>query len=301
MEHLIEASLRYFLGTGDRESRVWVFNPDEPSTFLRSSTHFGDERFGIHVIDPYGGLQPFLLNYDALTEEIHIGWRPTAILDTNLVNYLHRYVSLGPAFDPACAHITSAFLRFVISQHLDYNPFFYYVEGSAKDENHKLLDYATAVSRSILLLHTMDEERFLAAGSISTDPAKLALYASEYGAQTIEEIAELHAREMIRPVDPYIDGLSRLIYATLLKIGLIHRSSRRSISAKYNEMLAFMQDVLDVAAGPERMLALGYFAGQFDQFIPLQRGAKADRLLKRLRASAWDLLLLRLPALAQHE
>ncbi len=72
--------------------------------------------------------------------------------------------------------------------------------------------------------------------------------------------------------------------------------SRLGVHAKYDEFLSFMHETLDIDMGPERILSLAYFADQFAGFIPIQRGADPDRLLRRLRAAAWDVLLLRLPA-----
>ncbi len=297
MQGLIEISRRYFLNTRDRQSRVWIFRPDQPSPFLRSPAHFGDNEFGIHIVDLFAGFQPILLNYEAFVhDEIHIKFRPTAILDSNIVSYLHQYVTSKSALAPQRRDTVLEALRFIISNRLDYNPFFYYMEGASKDESNALLDHAHDISISILTLHTMDEERFLASGELVTDPVRLALYAQEFGAQTIEEIAPLYAGAMTGLRDPRMDGLSRLLYAGLLKIGLIHKKNRRGVAAKYEELRFFMQEELGIALGMERMLALGYFAGQFDSFIPLQRGANSDRLLKRLRAAAWDLLLLQLPA-----
>ncbi len=295
--NLIDITRRYFLGSCDRESRVWIFCRDKPSAFLPSSVHFGDDQFGIHIVDEFAGLQPILLNLDTFTrDEIRIPFRPTAILDSNVVGYLHQYVSSEPALDPQRRETVHDFLRFVVSNRLDYNPFFYYMEAAAKDEDGTLTAHARAVSESILRLHTMDNERFLATGDIVTESGLVAEYATEFGVATIEEIAPLYARAMVCPTDPRVDGLSRLIYASLLKVGLIHKRSRRGVAAKYEELRLFMQQTLDIAMGAERMLALGYFAGQYDEFIPIQRGANPDRLLKRLRAATWDMLLPRLPA-----
>jgi hypothetical protein len=301
---LIETSQKYFLTTCDRDSRVWMFAEEEPGQFVRAvspallgaSVHFGDDLFGIDIIHQFGGVQPILLNYDALTKEISIQFRPTAVMDSNVVNYLHQFVSPKTIMDSRRRNAIIDFLRFVVARPLDYNPFFYFIEGATKSREETMLGYAGAVSESILRLHTMDEKRFLSTGDIVSDQERLALYAKEYGATTIEEIAPRYARAMTH-LDPHMEVLSGLAYAALLKMGLIHQSGRRGTLAKYYEMLSFMQDTLDIAMGPERILALGYFAGQYDSFIPLHRGANPDRLLKRLRTSAWDVLLLRLPAL----
>ena len=57
-----------------------------------------------------------------------------------------------------------------------------------------------------------------------------------------------------------------------------------------------MEGMFNIALGIERMLALHYFAGQFESFIPIHKGANPERALKRVHSAAWDSLLLDLPA-----
>jgi hypothetical protein len=93
-----------------------------------------------------------------------------------------------------------------------------------------------------------------------------------------------------------MEWISKLAYAALLKTALIHKLSKRGVHAKYEELQVFMEQTFNVALGVERLLALEYFVGKFDAFIPVQRGAGPNRVLDRLRAASWDLLLLHLPA-----
>ena len=110
------------------------------------------------------------------------------------------------------------------------------------------------------------------------------------------DLAAAYAHSMIQPTDPRVEWISKLAYATLLKTALIHKASGRGVHAKYEELKMFMEEALNVALGVERLLALEYFAGKFDAFIPVQRGAGPTRVLDRLRAASWDLVLLHLPA-----
>ena len=153
IQGLIEISGRYFLNSGDRDSRIWIFRPDEPSLFLKSSIQFGDDRFSVYIADPYAGLQPILLNHEAFGNELQIPFRPTAILDSNIVTYLHGYVRSGSLLGSIQRQVIHEFLSFVIRKRLDYNPFFYYLEGTAKDKLNSMLNYAQEVSHSILTLH----------------------------------------------------------------------------------------------------------------------------------------------------
>lgn len=296
IDGLARITQNYFANNDDRETRVWIFRPEEPSLFMKASVEFRESGFSVYIADPFSGLQPILWNYESFKKEIQIPFRPTAILDSNIVSYLHHYVRSSSILNGKQRDVITEFLKFVIRKQLDYNAFFYYLEGSAKTEIEHLLNYAQEISNSILTLHTMNTSRFLATGEIALDVDILNLYAEEFGANTIAEIAPLYARAMVRPADPRVDRLSKLIYATLLKIGLIHKTMHTGIGAKFEELMRFMQDVLNIGMGTERMLAIGYFAGKFDGFIPIQRGAVPAKVFKRLKAAAWDLVLLRLPA-----
>jgi hypothetical protein len=155
--------------------------------------------------------------------DVQLGFRP--ILDSNLVSNLHQYVTKGPALDMHGRKAVKEFLGFVIARRLDYNPFFYFIDGAAKNDATLLSKYATQFSASMLKLHTMDEQRFLTTGDIVTDPVRVERYASEYGSPTIEDIAPLHAQRMIAPTDPILDGMMRLSYAGLLKMALLHKKA----------------------------------------------------------------------------
>jgi hypothetical protein len=288
--------LLYFRVTGDRESKVWVFRDDVPSKFLRTPFCAGLDDFRIEVLDLFRGRHPLLINYESLTTEIQLPFRPTAILDSNIVSYMHQYVTSDPLLTASRRKTVGELLRFLIKARLDYNPFFYYIEGSARNDLSSLRDYATPFSESILRLHTMDTAHFLATGQIKVDEEVLELYKNEFGASEFPELAAEHAKRMVRPVDFELEWRSKISYASLLKIALIHRSSSRGVVKKYEELRAFMEVTFNIAIGIERMLALHYFSGQFQNFIPIQKGANSERALKRVRAAAWDFLLLELPS-----
>jgi hypothetical protein len=47
----------------------------------------------------------------------------------------------------------------------------------------------------------------------------------------------------------------------------------------------------------ERVLAIYYFSGRMDHFIPLQRTSSFSKFQRSMRSAVWDLLLLRMPEL----
>jgi hypothetical protein len=292
----IRSMARYFEASGDRESKLWMFRDDVPSKFFRGPFFTGCDIFQVGIIDLFRGRHPLLINYESLTSEITLPFRPTAILDSNVVSYLNQYVRLDPALTGPRREAVRDLIRFFIRSQLDYNPFFYYIEGASRSDRSSLLGFASPFSESILRLQTMDTAHFMATEEIKVDERILELYTSEYGRGSFADLAAKHADAMVCPVDFELEWRSKISYATLLKIALIHRTSNRGIARKHEELRAFMESMFNIALGIERMLALSYFAGNFEDFIPVQKGANPERALRRVRAASWDLLLLDLPA-----
>jgi len=285
----------YFMTTGDQESRVWVFEDDVLSKFPLRQFSCGNEAFRIQIIDPFAGRHPLLVNHETLSrEEVRIPFRPTVILDSNIVAYLHQFVTMQPILDSERRRTVEEFLKYVVRNRLDYNPFFYYMEGASRPGPLSRQSYS-AFSESILRLHTMNDEYFLAYGQIRTNPRVLDKYRQEFSVNSFAELAECYAKRMVQPTDVRMEWTSKLGYAALMKAGLIHKTVKRGIIAKYVELRDFMENVFNVALGRERIFALEYFAGGFDEALPIQRGANPERVLNRIRATAWDLQLLQLP------
>jgi hypothetical protein len=290
-QDLIELLVR---NLGD-DQFVWTFQNDHPSPYLRSSIEFGDEDFNINLVDNFDGLQPILLNKDTINKDSQIPFRVTAILDSNVVSALVQFVSRNPPLTPSRHAIVNKFLHFLVEKKFDYNPMFYFMEGFWKDNPKDFPTFASQTSKAILTLHCMDTARFLESNEIVMDKRILAMYAEEYGVSSFEQIVEKHAKAMTIPTDWYSKFANKLSYACLLKMATIHKTSNKSIQSKFSELKQFMEGTIEIAMGTERVLSLGYFAGLYDDFIPLQRGANPDRILKRIQAASWDLFLLQMP------
>lgn len=173
---------------------IWTFQNDIPSPFLKSSFDFGDDDFTISIIDNFGGRQPILLHEETLgKEETQIPFRPTAVLDSNVVSSLVQFATNSPILSPSRHKTIYNFLKYLIERRIDYNPFFYYMEGFWRENATDFPHYAESVSRAILTLHNMDDARFLELGEVVVDPSRLALYADEYGEKSFEDIARAHS------------------------------------------------------------------------------------------------------------
>jgi hypothetical protein len=89
---LMNQARAYFLITGDRESKVWIFRDDVRSRFLPNTFSCGTDNFRIQIVDPFGGRHPLLMCHEALSEKTVIPFLPTVILDSNIVSYLCQTV-----------------------------------------------------------------------------------------------------------------------------------------------------------------------------------------------------------------
>jgi len=218
-----------------------------------------------------GRRHPLLMCHKAPSEKTLIPFLPAVILDSNIVSYLHQFVTGRLALDSGRRRTVEEFLRFIVASNLNYNPFFYYMEGVLENERLSKDSYLE-FSESILRLHAMDRQHFLSFGEIRTDPSLLDEYKQEYGVADFSEMAAHFANDMIVPTDFRMQWVSRLTYAALMKTALIRKTSKRGITGKYEELTDFMEDTFNIALGRERIFALEYFAGQFDGAVPVQRG-----------------------------
>src|SRR5580704_4414098 len=146
---LHDKAVEYLERSGDRQSKFWVFKSSVPSQFLRRPFSCGPDDLRIQITDLFGGRQPILLTYEALTREIQIPFRPTVVMDSNIVSYLHQYVGGSSSLSSEKRRAVLKFLKFVVSRKFDYNPFFYYMEAAWRSAPSSVVKYATEISVSL--------------------------------------------------------------------------------------------------------------------------------------------------------
>ena len=182
-------------------------------------------------------------------------------------------------------------LDYLLIEKVDYNPAFYYLESFSKstDADHKIIDY----TKSILTLHMMDELHFLQKREIRIDNATLQKYIQKFGTSDVAEMARLQCKHLR---DGYVPGTNwKVMYLIILKGALIQQARNTSFQFKMKELNDFIYNIFGVLFSRELSIATFYFSGELDKFIPLQKGSNYEGVSKKLRATAWDLYLLRLP------
>jgi len=210
------------------------------------------------------------------------------------MSYLHQYINnIKDWRNTTRGRYTRALLEYFIIMNYDYNPFFYYMEALAgrPDQN---FPHVSGFTETILQLHTMNETHFLATGEIIVDESLEQAYASEHDVSCLNDL-RFRRNEMLRssklPLLP--SGMIQATYICLLKIGILQQS-KRTFEYKFRSTIEFCKKELGVFMLREVLIAALYFSGRIGKLIPIGRGA-GSKVLGRVRSSAWDILLLRLP------
>jgi hypothetical protein len=304
--HYIEALRRYYQASDNRHGKIVGFSSNQPSPFLRGSIEVAHENHKIVIIDSFNGTRPFVFNHRFLVEDdgrqqFQCGF----IFDSQVVvDSLHRFVTdTDGRFRATAVGLATANLIRTIAEYSlrgwDINPFFYIMEALSKAAFDVALPWAQSYGASIMKLQSMDDRAFIKFGEIIPDPNKLEEHAARHGRASFELAAASVARDFYHFEMDSISHVLQVIYACLLKIGILqHRKADEH--QKLAELFEFFGNDIGAFMLREAVAACLHFRGQSRRLIPIQFGAKDVK--KKLMASAWDLFLLRLPeALIENE
>ncbi|EQB8916857.1 hypothetical protein ACYVL9_002692 [Vibrio fluvialis] len=270
--------------------------------FYAKSSQFTSGSKKIGIIDQFQGKRPIVLNREYVVEKKPLEVRivQTLVLDSHVVDALHRYVSGKGKIDEDTRIVTRDFLVHVSELNCDYSPLFYLAENWAKSSKEQFVKTSSEKLSSILKLHCMDERAFIDRNEIIYKPDSVEHYCELYGAQDLDSCGLNWALSYAE--NAWFEewgNLTKLSYACLLKMVLIHFMkpgfSPENILDKYHEFETFLLNELDLMLGRELNLALYYFSNFAGKFISVQPNMKTEKAKKNLKSTAWDLLLLRLP------
>jgi hypothetical protein len=141
----------------------------------------------------------------------------------------------------------------------------------------------------------MDELYFLQKREIRVNDVTLGKYAEKFGTNDVDEMAKRQCEILQKMHVPGTDW--KVLYLIILKAALIHRTFGGDFEAKVRKLYEFVYEIFGVLFSRELGVASFYFSGELDKFIPLQKNANAENTIKRMRSTAWDMYLLRLPEL----
>lgn len=267
------------------------------SPVISGNRCFGPETYPLTIIDQFGGKRPALFNLAFLEspDRYDLSLVVTVLLDSHVATELHRYRT-GATMRPDVREAIEAFLLYVSDVRCDYNPLFYFMESYCKSTPEAFAEYVSPVAESLLHLHSMDEEVFLDSRRVVLKPDALAYYYDKYGSSSLQECGRAWVERFVQ--DDSVNYLRNLIdfsYACLIKMVLIHKMDKRPAHRKLEDFERFCLGDLGILMGRETHLAAYYFADLAGRLVSAQRGSGFEKTKRDLRATAWDLFLLRLP------
>ncbi len=276
----------------DSTARFWDFSA-HGLEYQKRDFDFGTEDFKISVIDLFAGRVPAVISRETLLGNYPPVLAPTVILDSNVMAYLHQFVTARETQDEKQRKTVIQLLDYLLHTKFDYNPSFYYLESFSKsaESSQKIIEY----TKSILSLHMMDELYFLQKREMRVNEVTLGKYAEKFGTNDVDEMAKRQCEILQKMHVPGTDW--KVLYLIILKAALIHRTFRGDFEAKLRKLYEFVYEIFGVLFSRELGVASFYFSGELDKFIPLQKNANAENTIKRMKSTAWDMYLLRLPEL----
>lgn len=291
------AEMRMLFRNIDPKAKIWAIG-DKTSPYLTGTIDFDGNNFGVSVIDQFSGKQPLLMSRDTLDGETKIAFHPTYVLDSNIVSCLHEYRTKSSYRKSEAGLVVRKVLEKFIETGFDYNPVFYFTEAAAKNDADKLWPFAKEMAETMFAFHSMNEAHFLATDEIINDEEAVEHYLERFGVSDASEIPDAFLRSTIFAANrPDLQSSCDSIYAALLKMIEIQLSSRASVPEKLEQLNIFFINELGAQMAREFLIAADYFSGNCDKFIPVKPNSKWVNQRPKLMASAWDILLLRIPEL----
>lgn len=296
--------LNHFKSTDDTESKIWDFpEHNNTSDFLVGNKNFrsGDSPWWITLIDSYKGRKPVLWSREFFIKGfIPTYMIPTLLLDSQVMNELHKYVTDYEALELSKRESIRAFLTFFQDNNCDISPIFYNLEAMDKSDPNRREVYVRERLKTIFSIQTMNAEEFRDTGNVAPDPSAQQEQLDFQKAHSLEGYLSQQVRILF---DAYHNSKVHMIanasYAFLVKMALVHKQ-KSSVVQKNKAMREFLENTIGLMAGPEQFLAVCYFANpnRYQRFVPpLQSGMNMTKFKRKLRASSWDMVLVRLPSI----
>lgn len=289
----------YFVGTGDKHAHFFEIaaSPYE-SLFYKESKVFGEGTHKIHIIDQFSGKRPALFNHEFCTNSdmLKLHYWCSITLDSNVVSLLHEYVTNKAEMNVHRREATKDFIVHLAKENCDFSPMFYVIESFFKSNEDEFYEHVPKTLASILKLHCMHENEFATKGTISLKEDAIQYYFNLYGANSFKECGLNWAKEIVKGLNNIdTEYKVKLTYSCVLKMVLIKFMDNKGVYKKTEEFEKFMMNELGIRLARESSLALYYFCNLAGKFINTQANMALSDAIHDLKATAWDLWLLKLP------
>lgn len=290
----IERYKKYFYQDKPQATKIWAFPEWNERKFPNKCTDFTDDNFSISIIDQFAGQIPFLLTKETLLKQVTVKFVPMVLLDSNVLSNLHLFITQPARLNSSQRIVIRGLLKFFALTYYDYNPAFYYMEAFGKNTEETFGKYAAEFSTTILQVQMMDKDHFINNNEVKPARDLFDEYAHRYGTKDLVTMGTRHMESQKLVLDKD-KGEVDISYIILLKAAYIHKTSNKGIVSKFLAISEFIQECFGIVSWRDLAIALYYFSGKLDKFLPLQRGANFEAMQRSFYSTAWDVFLLRLP------
>ncbi len=278
-------------------ARLWYFpslskplptNAIDKNPFLVPKTTF-------RIVDFFGDRMPIAFDRQSVDENVTmLSCYRTILLDSNLYNYMHWFVCGEPGKERERVEF-SRLLEMLTSWRCDYNSLPYIFEQAAKNTAKEADSYTLHIMRDTFLLHNMNEALFSSSGEFHLDNHKLM---AQFG--TTEVDFDRHTQDVFTslklPRDQH--AMVTLYHILLLQCVKVRRSAASknlSSADQVRILMDFLTHDVGFSNGRIMTVALLFFAGALDKFIPWQPERNPEKAAKQIAGSAWDLFIISMP------
>lgn len=275
---------------------VDIMNSNNEGFFYTKPTEFGNSKHKIRIIDQFSGKTPILWNQESCSDGRSITLNPihSFIMDSHLVTGLHEYVMNKDSLRVDIKDAIEGFLIHTSETGFDFNPCFYLIESCCKNPEDEFIEYASLVISSIFKLHSMDKTKFIKSREIFLKKDSIRYYFEKYKGSSLEECAKNKVMQSCIPkIKERFNFFVDLSYACLLKMVLVNYYDQKGTYKKTERFEQFMIDSYGFRMDRESHIAIYYFSGLVDKLVNTQPAMNLDNALHDLRATAWDITLLR--------
>ncbi|OEC90080.1 hypothetical protein [Acinetobacter sp. YK3] len=268
-----------------------IRNSTTISPFIKEEISFGSANC-IYLIDQFCGKIPQIIKNNKISNLSKA--YPRFLLDSNVVDCLDNLVNNGTKTDGS-----SKFLSFFARNNwpLDYN--FYLLEHFSKTNIDDFKSNSTRRISSILTLESMSPEKYLETEEIILDENKVNILFKQHNVKSINELSQKIITEFINNYDPnnYINRTIRSIEVMLIKMLLIRKEEIHSgsLEDQLDAIKKFIMEDMKIVLAKELHLALHYFSDKAGKLHGTQRSTPIETAKRRIRSTAWDMMLLKLP------
>jgi len=141
----------------------------------------------------------------------------------------------------------------------------------------------------------MDELHFMKKRVIRSDAEILEKYAVKFKTSNIDEMAH-HQYDHFKQISISVADW-KIAYLVILKAVVIQHLSKTNLQSKLKKLYNFIYEIFGTLLAKELYIAVFYFSGKIEKFIPIKKGSNFETAIYKLKSTAWDLYLLRLPEL----